>query len=81
MTNLTVFNNATEVKLSCEMSEYIRPDEDLQWFRGDQLISNGTKHTIMYENGSGRGQIGGTELGPSRLSTLTPATAVLIHDI
>lgn len=71
MTNLTVFINATEVKLSCEMSEYIRPDEDLQWFRGDQLISNGAKHTIMYENGSGQGQIGGTELGPSRLSTLT----------
>ena len=78
MTNLTVFNNATDVKLSCEMSEYIRPDKDLQWFKGDQLITNGAKYTIMYENGSGQGQIGGAKLGSSRLSTLTISEPQLI---
>ena len=65
------FDNATEVALSCEMSLYLRPDEDLQWFRGEQQItSDAAKHTITYTDGSGQGQFGEDAIGPSRVSTL-----------
>ena len=65
------FDNATEVALSCEMSLFLRPDEDLQWFRGEQQIaSDAAKHTITYTNGSGQGQFGENAIGTSRVSTL-----------
>ena len=68
---VSVFDNATEVSLSCEMFLYLRPDEDLQWFRGGQLITSGSgRHSITYTDGSGLGQFGGDELGSSRVSTL-----------
>ena len=65
------FDNATEVALSCEVSLYLHPDEDLQWFRGEQQIaSDAAKHTITYTDGSGQGQFGENAIGTSRVSTL-----------
>ena len=70
--NVVVRDNATEVSMSCEMSDYLHPDEDLQWFRGGELIISGTEsYTIAYTDGrSEMGQFGGSTLGPSRVSTL-----------
>ena len=68
---VSAFDNATGVSLSCEMSLYLRPDEDLQWFRGGQLITSGSgRHSITYTDGSGLGRFGGDDLGSSRVSTL-----------
>ena len=65
------FDNATEVELSCEMSLYLRPDEDLQWFKDGERIVSGNRYIIIYTNGSrNRGQFGGTALVPTRVSTL-----------
>ena len=66
-------SNDTEVELACEMTLYIRPDEDLQWFRGSEMIVNGTnRHTVSYHNGSVRAaQYGGDTLIPGRVSVLT----------
>jgi hypothetical protein len=68
---ITTFdNNVTDVSLSCEMSLYLRPDENLQWFRGGQQIINTDRHTITYTNGTGMGQFGEDTVGSSRISTL-----------
>ena len=67
---ITTFDDEADVSLSCEMSLYLRPDEHLQWFRGEQLIMNSNRHTIIYSNGTGMGQFGGSVVGPSRVSTL-----------
>ena len=70
-TQVFTFDNATQVSLSCEMSLYMRPDEDLQWFRDDQLISTSGRHSISYTDGTPMvGQIGGDTVTSSRLSTL-----------
>ena len=70
--DVTTFDNATDVSLSCEMSLYLRPDEDLQWFRGEQLITaSNDRYTVSYTNGTDdMGQFGGESPGPSRVSTL-----------
>ena len=70
-TEVTTQDNATNISLSCEMSLYLRPDEDLQWFRGGELITGNTeKYTIIYNNGTPlMGQFEGV-LGSSRISTL-----------
>ena len=70
---VTAHSNDTEVELACEMTLYIRPDEDLQWFRGSEMIVNGTgRHTVSYRNGSVRAaQYGGDTLIPGRVSVLT----------
>ena len=67
-----VRDNETEVSLSCEMSYYLHPDEDLQWFREGELIISGTeRYSIAHTDGrSEMGQFGGSTLGPSRVSTL-----------
>ena len=65
------FDNVTNISLSCEMSLYIHPDEQLQWFKGGQLIITDTeRHSIAYTDGTKLGQFGGTRSGPSRVSTL-----------
>ena len=65
------FDNATEVELSCEMSLYLRPDEDLQWFKDGELIVTENRYDITYTDGSrNRGQFGGIALGLTRVSTL-----------
>ena len=67
---ITTFDNETDVSLSCEMSLYLHPDENLQWFRGEEQIMNTGRHTIMYTNGTGVGQFGENNIGSSRVSTL-----------
>ena len=69
--DVITFDNVTNISLSCEMSLYLHPDADLQWFRERQLITtDNERHTITYTNGSKLGQFGETKLGPSRISTL-----------
>ena len=66
---IMTFDNATDVSLICEMSLYLHPDENLQWFRGKQII-NTEGHTVTYTNGTGMGQFGENTIGSSRVSTL-----------
>ena len=68
----------SEAVLRCEMTEFIRPDESLQWFRGGQQITNGGRHSIMYENGTADlAQNGGFDLVPGRVSVLTISDPLL----
>ena len=68
---IATFDNATEVSMSCEMSLYLHPDENLQWYRGGEVIAADTeRHTITYTNGTALGQFGDDFVGPSRVSTL-----------
>ena len=73
MSNLTAHISDSEVELECEMTLYIRPDEDLQWFRGSEMIVNGTnRYTISYRNGlAGAAQKGENVTIPGRVSVLT----------
>ena len=65
------FDNVTQVSLSCEMSLYLRPEEDLQWFRGEQLIvGDSGRLSLTYSAGTAQGQFGGDTVGLSRVSTL-----------
>ncbi len=51
-TTVSVNDTASEVQLSCEMSYFIREDEDLQWFKEDQMItSEMDRHTVSYRDG------------------------------
>ena len=69
-TEVTTQDNATNISLSCEMSLYLRPDDDLQWFRGELITGNTEKYTIIYSDGSSlMGQFEGV-IGSSRISTL-----------
>ena len=55
------------------MSQYIPPDEDLQWIGiNKSLLRNSEKHVISFQNGSQLiAQNGDNKLSPSRLSILT----------
>ena len=68
--NVRVRDNVNDVSLSCEMSLYLHPDENLQWFRGGQQIMNTERHNITYTDGTGVGQIREDTVGSSRISTL-----------
>ena len=70
---MTAYSNESEVELQCEMTLYIRPDEDLQWFSGSMVISSGTnRRTISYHNGTAdAAQNGGNAIIPGRVSVLT----------
>ena len=72
-TNITVNANTTsQVELSCEMSQYIRPDGDLWCFRGGQRMDTAqSKYSIVYRNGTKPAQYGGAMNTPSRVSVLT----------
>ena len=71
--SVTARSNDSEVELRCEMTLYIRADEDLQWFNGSVMITSGTnRHTVSYRNGTaGAAQNGGTATIPGRVSVLT----------
>lgn len=71
-TNLTVSHELPKVPLSCEMSLYLHPDEDLQWFRDGELINKTeeVRYAVSYSIGSGEGQFGGPVSNRSRVSTL-----------
>ena len=67
----STFDNVSQVSMSCEMSLYLRPDEDLQWFRGGQLITGDCERlSIQFSDGTAQGQLGGDTIGQSRVSTL-----------
>ena len=70
---MTAHSGDGNVELGCEMTLYIRADEDLQWFRGSEMIASGTdRYTISYRNGSARAaQKGGDTFIPGRVSVLT----------
>ena len=54
------------------MSDYIHPDADFQWRRGDELITENRRNSItIYDSFDKEAQNGGTALTHSRLSTLT----------
>ena len=55
------------------MVDYIRPDSDLQWLTGGNVIMSGTnRHTITYIDGTpNAAQSGGTSLVPGRVAVLT----------
>ena len=70
-------DNASSVEISCEMSDYIRPGNQLQWIKDGQLIVSGqNRRTITFTNGTRKGQFGSNTIGPSRLSTLTISNPV-----
>lgn len=67
-------DNQTEVELRCEMLDYIRPDEDLQWYDPDRqpIVSGTNRRTIVYQDGTpDTAQIGGDFLTSSRVAVLT----------
>ena len=71
-------NTDSTATLRCEMSDYIREDEDLQWFRGGQQITNSSRHAITYEDGTPEAaQNVGDFLGPARVSVLTISNPVV----
>lgn len=63
----------SSVELGCEMSGYLRPDEDIQWYKDDHPFSlKGVRHSFSIKEGTiGAGQNGGNETIHSRLSVLT----------
>ena len=70
-------NTDRTATLRCEMADFIRPDEDLQWFRGEQQITNGSRHAVTYEDGTPEAaQNGGAFVGPARVSVLTISNPV-----
>ena len=73
MNNVTAYNSDSRVELACEMTLFVRPDQDLQWFRGSEMIVNGTcRYTVSYRNGlTEAAQNGGNMTIPGRVSMLT----------
>ena len=73
VSNVTSHTSDSKVELGCEMTLFIRSDEDLQWFRGSEMIVSGTgRYTASYRNGlAGAAQNGGNVTVPGRVSVLT----------
>lgn len=67
----TVSANLNElVRLTCTMEDYIHPDADFKWRKGNQIILDNARHNITFTDGiAGQGQNNGTNF--SRYSTLT----------
>ncbi len=60
------------------MSDYIRPDNQLQWFRDEQLITTDENRLqITFMNGTRVAQLGTLLRQPSRLSVLTISNPTL----
>ena len=77
-TIVTAVDSDSNVKLRCEMSAYIRPDEQLQWFRDGQIIVSGeNRRQISYVNGTMGGQLRELRTGSSRVAVLTISNPVL----
>ncbi len=68
-----VTTGTERVELSCEMTLFIREDEDLQWLKGGQLITSGTdRYTVTYRDGTpSASQKGGNQFLPGRVAVLT----------
>ena len=76
---MTILDNASFVELRCDMSDYIRPDDQLQWFRNGEMITPGqARRQITFMNGTARlGQFGDLSIQSSRVSVLTISNPVL----
>ena len=78
-TTVVAYSNETEVELSCEMTDFIRSDEDLRWFKDNRLIltvgsANSCRRTVTYRNATpNAAQSGGNRNVASRASVLTIA--------
>ena len=48
--NSTTRTVGDSVTLNCQMSRYLRPDADFLWRRGNQIISNDSRHSITYQD-------------------------------
>ncbi len=61
------------------MSNYIRPDDQLQWFRDGEMITSGQgRRQITFMNGiANQGQLGGLSTQSSRVSVLTISNPIL----
>ena len=76
--NITVNDTESEVELSCEMTLFVREDEDLQWFRDGQMIENSGRRTVAYRNGTpNAAQRGGNTVIPGRVAVLTISNPVV----
>ena len=76
--NITVNDTESEVELSCEMTLFIREDQDLQWFRDGQMIENSGRRTVAYRDGtSSAAQRGGSTNIPGREAVLTISNPVV----
>ena len=71
---MAVTEGSTEsVQLGCEMKGFLRPDEDLLWYKEHQLLipSEGGRYSVTIKDGTlGAGQDGRNETVHSRLSVL-----------
>ena len=58
--------------LLCVMRDYIRPDEQFQWFKGNYLLSSGKseRFSVVYVAGLMQAQNGLDTLVPARISAL-----------
>ncbi len=60
------------------MSNYIRPDDQLQWFRDGEMITSGqARRQITFMDGTKSGQLGGLLTQSSRVSMLKISNPVL----
>ena len=60
------------VELQCEASGYIRPDSDIRWFKDDEKIIEGAKHSMTFREGRpNAAQTGLNETTSSRIAVLT----------
>ncbi len=77
--SVTILDNASFVELRCDMSKYIRPDDQLQWFRDGEIITSGqARRQITFMNGNAnQGQLGGFSTQSSRVSMLTISNPIL----
>ncbi|XP_064396395.1 class II receptor tyrosine kinase-like isoform X3 [Halichondria panicea] len=77
--SVTILDNASFVELRCDMSNYIRPDDQLQWFRDGEMITSGKdRRQITFMNGNAnQGQFGDLSTQSSRVSMLTISNPIL----
>jgi len=68
--HITVYNDTQAVELGCDMAGYVRPDDHLHWFRGEDTINQDSKYQLEFRNGSQTAQNGGDTTIPSRLSVV-----------
>ena len=73
VTEIQASVNDSSIEMSCEMSQFIRPDSFLLWEgpSGQRINSNIGKYQIVFKNGTPAAAANGSpNLVPSRLSTL-----------
>lgn len=69
---------ANAVTLLCGMRDYIRPDEQFQWFRGEVLVSAlNDRYSVRYVDGFTTAQNGLSTFSPSRLTGLVISNPVV----